>query len=158
MNNNAILIFIQTIILFATIIYLILTSKEIEKKLKGAVGVLLGFAALAILILTTTYTSLKERIIEGIIYLFIAVIIISIILIIEKKVTSFLKMPFYIIKIHKEISIIVLVLWVIGIILVYFNLYEWWLLSTGAMFGVWLLKVVKDNKASWLRRSSKFGK
>ncbi len=158
MNNQTILIIIQTIILFINIVYLILTSKEIENKLKGAVSVLILFSILGISVLTTTYTSLKERVIEGIIYLIIAVIIISIPLIIEKKVTTFLKMPFYVIKTHKEISFIVLILWVIGIILIHFNLYEWWFLSAGGMLMVWLIKVVKDNKATWFSGPNWFGK
>ncbi|MCL4479367.1 MAG: hypothetical protein M1381_09765 [Deltaproteobacteria bacterium] len=158
MNNQTILIIVQTVILFVNIIYLILTSKEIEKNLKGAVGVLMGFAALGILILTTTYTSLKERVIEGIIYLIIAVIIISIPLIIEKKVTAFLKMPFYIMNTHKKITVIVLILWLIGMILIHFNLYGWWFLSAGGMLMVWLIKVVKDNKATWFSGPNWFGK
>ena len=158
MNNQTILIIVQTVILFVNIIYLILTSKEIEKNLKGAVGVLMGFAALGILILTTTYTSLKERVIEGIIYLIIAVIIISIPLIIEKKVTAFLKMPFYIMNTHKKITVIVLILWLIGMVLIHFNLYGWWFLSAGGMLMVWLIKVVKDNKATWFSGPNWFGK
>ncbi|MCL4479382.1 MAG: hypothetical protein M1381_09840 [Deltaproteobacteria bacterium] len=149
MNNQTILIIIQTIILFINIIYLILTSKEIEIKLKAAVSVLILFSILGISVLTTTYTSLKERVIEGIIYLIIAVIIISIPLIIEKKVAAFLKMPFYVIKTHKEISFIVLILWVIGIIFIYFNLYAEWFIPAAGMLFVWIVKVVKDNKATW---------
>ena len=157
-KTQLILTIVQTLILFLNIAYLVMTSKEIEKNLKGAVGVLMGFAALGILILTTTYTSLKERVIEGIIYLIIAVIIISIPLIIEKKVTAFLKMPFYIMNTHKKITVIVLILWLIGMILIHFNLYGWWFLSAGVMLMVWLMKVVKDNKATWFSGPNWFGK
>ena len=160
MNNQTILIIVQTVILFVNIIYLILTSKEIEKNLKGAVGVLMGFAALGLnfVVMRPKGISFKGSVITGIISCVIGVIITLIALIVEKKVTAFLKMPFYIMNTHKKITVIVLILWLIGMILIHFNLYGWWFLSAGGMLMVWLIKVVKDNKATWFSGPNWFGK
>ena len=157
-KNQIILIMVQTIILFINIVYLILTSQEIEKKFKGAVGILIAVVLLGIVTSYSTYMSFETRILLETIFFITGVIIISIPLIIEKKVMAFLKMPVYVIKTHKEISFIVLILWLIGIILIYFNLYEWWFLSAGGMFFVWVIKVVKDNKATWFSGPNWFGK
>ncbi len=143
-KTQLILIIVQTLILFLNIAYLVMASKEIEKRFKSAVAMLGLFVWLCIVTM-----ELGTRILLGITFFIIGVIIISIPLIIEKKVTAFLKMPFYIMNMHKIISIIVLFLWVIGIILIYFNLYAEWFIPAAGMLFVWIVKVVKDNKATW---------
>lgn len=160
MNHQSILILVQTVILFLIIIYLILESKEIEKKLKGAFGVLMAFAVLGLnfVVMRPKGISFKGSVITGIISCVIGIIITLIALIVEKKVLSFLNMLFLMMKTNKIILTVVLFLWVIGIILIHFNLYEWWFLSVGGMFTVWFIRVVRDNKTSRFGGQSWFGK
>lgn len=140
MNKQIILIIAQTLFLFLNIAYLIITSKEIEKDIKVAIAVLISFGALSMSAMLS-----GTRVLLGIIFFIIGIIQISIQLIKQRKVTVFLKMPFYIINTYKKISVIILFLWVIGIIFIYFNLYSEWFVPAGGMLVVWIIKVMKDN-------------
>jgi len=152
-KTQLILIIVQTLILFLNIAYLIMISEQIERELKSLVAVLILVIWLCIVTM-----HLGTRISLGIAYFIIGVIGISIRLIVKQKVKAFLHIPFYIINTYKKISIIVLFFWIIGIILVYFNLYMEWFIPTAGMLIVWIIKVVKDNKATWFSGSNWFGK